>query len=269
MLGVPNGYGKFVYVHNREESNKHSFVYMGYFLNGILHGKEGRLLNGQGYKLECEFVNGIANGFGKFFYPGGNIMYEGEYREGKKTGIGRKYYASGKIMFEGQLIDSIWTGFGRKYLELSGQVSYEGACLNNVPHGFGRYYHPSNGALWYEGHFASGKFDGFGRLTDAADFDGTSTLYVGEWLQGLKHGLGAYYYDAEYVFEGRWKRDMKVEGSVTYLNEWSRQVFFTNKELNGSHFLQKNYKEKKMEEESSDEEEQEERKSEKKRKQVK
>ena len=61
----------------------------------------GRKLNGQGYKLECEFVNGTATGYGKYYYPGGNLMYEGEYKEGAKTGCGRKYYPIGKIMFEG------------------------------------------------------------------------------------------------------------------------------------------------------------------------
>jgi len=73
-------------------------------------------------------------------------------------------------------------------------------------------------ALWYEGHFKNGKFDGFGRLTDAADGDGTKLLYVGEWKDGLKHGLGTYCYDEEYIFEGKWEKDRKVEGTVTYIN---------------------------------------------------
>jgi hypothetical protein len=189
-----------------------------------MHGKDGRKLSGEGYKLECEFVNGKPNGFGKFFYPGGNIMYEGEYRDGQKTGIGMKYYPSGKKMFEGQLDDSVWNGFGRKYFEHNGKVSYEGECKNNVPHGFGRYYHPKTGAFWYEGHFLNGKFDGFGKLSNTGEKngDGKTILYVGEWEQGLKHGLGTYYYDADYIFEGRWKHDRKVEGTLTYLNERSR-----------------------------------------------
>lgn len=88
-----------------------------------------------------------------------------------------------------------------------------------MPNGFGKYYHPKNGALWYEGHFKLGKFDGFGKLTDAAA-DGTedTLLYEGEWKDGSKNGLGTYHYDEEYVFEGRWKNDRKVEGTVTYLN---------------------------------------------------
>lgn len=100
MMGVPNGYGKYVYIHKKDENHKHTFVYMGNFLNGYFHG-EGKKLNGQGFKLECEFVNGRPHGFGRCFYPGGNIMYEGEYKEGIKVGIGRKHYPSGKKMFEG------------------------------------------------------------------------------------------------------------------------------------------------------------------------
>ena len=95
---------------------------------------------------------------------------------------------------------------------------YEGECLDNVPHGFGKYFHPNNGALWYEGHFSNGKFEGFGKLTDAAEREGRRVLYVGEWKEGSKYGLGTYYYDDDYIFEGRWKDDMKIEGTVTYLN---------------------------------------------------
>ena len=117
IQGVPNGNGKFIYLHGKEDTHKFSFVYVGNFLNGHLHGS-GRKLDGQGYKLECDFVNGKAHGAkGRFYYPGGNLMYEGEYREGQKTGQGKKYYASGKLMFEGQLIDNKWTGFGKKYFE--------------------------------------------------------------------------------------------------------------------------------------------------------
>ncbi len=176
-------------------------------------------------------------------------MYEGEYREGRKTGCGKKYYASGKIMFEGQLIDSKWSGFGRKYFEHNPngtsipQIWYEGECQDNIPNGFGKYYHPRNGALWYEGHFKNGKFDGFGRLTDAAEANGDKILYVGEWNQGMKHGLGTYYYDTDYIFEGRWKNDIKVEGTVTYLNKRFKQIFFTQKDFkdeNGdAHFRQR------------------------------
>lgn len=47
----------------------------------------------------------------------------------------------------------------------------------------------------------------------------------------MKHGLGAYYYYDDYVFEGRWRFDRKVEGNVTYLNKRFKQVFFTQKDL--------------------------------------
>ena len=52
-------------------------------------------------------------------------------------------------------------------------------------------------------------------------------LYEGEWRDGLKHGLGTYHYDKDYIFEGRWHMDLKVEGIVTYLNCRLQQTFFT------------------------------------------
>lgn len=129
------------------------------------------------------------------------------------------------------MLDSKWTGFGRKYFEDNSHVSYEGECLDNVPHGFGRYFHPINGGtLWYEGHFSHGKFDGFGKLTNAGDSDFSGTLnivYVGEWKDGTKHGLGTYIYDQDFIFEGRWHSDRKIEGTVTYCKQRFRQVFFT------------------------------------------
>ncbi len=160
-------------------------------------------------------------------------MYEGMFNNGAKTGVGKKYYPSGKLMFEGFLQDSKWTGFGRKYFEhnpngtATPQIWYEGECLDNIPHGFGKYYHPKNAALWYEGHFQCGRFDGFGLQTDAADGTGLILLYEGAWRDGLKHGIGAYHYDKDYIFEGRWHMDLKVEGIVTYLNCKLKQVFFT------------------------------------------
>jgi hypothetical protein len=59
---------------------------------------------------------------------------------------------------------------------------------------------------------------------------------VGEWREGAKHGLGSYYYDDDYVFEGKWAADKKVEGTVTYCRERFRQVFFPEE---GDHFTQK------------------------------
>ncbi len=73
--------------------------------------------------------------------------------------------------------------------------------------------------MWFEGHFKNGKFDGFGKLTNAGepDFNGKlQILYVGEWRDGAKHGLGTYFYDEDFVFEGKWISDRKVEGTVTY-----------------------------------------------------
>jgi len=103
-MGVPNGYGKFVYIHAKDEKHKHTFVYMGTFLNGVAHG-QGKKLTGKGHRLECDFVNGKPHGFARGFHPGGNLMYEGEYSAGAKTGVGRKYYPNGKRMFEGQMVD--------------------------------------------------------------------------------------------------------------------------------------------------------------------
>lgn len=76
ISSLPNGYGKFIYLHAKDDSNEFSFVYVGNFLNGIFHG-QGRKLDGQGFKVECEFVNGRANGLGRQYYPGGNLIYEG------------------------------------------------------------------------------------------------------------------------------------------------------------------------------------------------
>lgn len=42
-MGVPNGYGKFVYIHAKDEAHKHTFVYMGTFLNGVAHGPGKKL----------------------------------------------------------------------------------------------------------------------------------------------------------------------------------------------------------------------------------
>ena len=34
----PTGYGKFIYLHAKDDTHQYSFVYVGNFLNGIFHG---------------------------------------------------------------------------------------------------------------------------------------------------------------------------------------------------------------------------------------
>ena len=80
-----------MYVHDTDEFNRWTFVYVGSFLNGFMHGR-GKKLNGKGYKLVCEFVNGRAHGFAKVFYKNGSLLFEGEYRNGKRQGSGKLYY---------------------------------------------------------------------------------------------------------------------------------------------------------------------------------
>ena len=48
-------------MHGKDDQHKFSFVYVGSFLNGFLHG-QGKKLDGEGYRLECEYVNGKAHG---------------------------------------------------------------------------------------------------------------------------------------------------------------------------------------------------------------
>jgi hypothetical protein len=45
IQGVPNGHGKFIYLHAKDDTNTFSFVYVGSFLNGFLHGP-GKKLDG-------------------------------------------------------------------------------------------------------------------------------------------------------------------------------------------------------------------------------
>jgi hypothetical protein len=65
-------------LHENDETNKWSFVYLGQFHKGVFHGK-GKKKTGQGYMLVCDFDKGKPHGQGKLYYPDKTLFFEGTY----------------------------------------------------------------------------------------------------------------------------------------------------------------------------------------------
>lgn len=64
-------------------------------------------------------------------------------------------------------------------------------------------------------------------------------IYDGEWLEGMRHGQGIYYYytnknynDRSHFYEGRWNQNEKAEGVYNWSPEFNAKV--VNNKLNGN-----------------------------------
>lgn len=135
----------------------------------------------------------------------------------EKTTVGPYVYSNGDAYF-GVLDANQRTGYG-VYVSKASGCSYTGMFQKNQRHGFGVLIHSElgqyaggfrkdkkhghgalifkDGCASYYGTFANGYFEGLGilcddtsaRKTTSKDCNNT-TIYIGEWLAGLRHGEG-------------------------------------------------------------------------------
>ncbi len=88
--GRPDGSGTMTY----QEGSRYD-TYEGQWGAGRFHGN-GKLVKGNGDKLEGNFRWGALHGFGIYRYANGDV-YEGEYDSGKRDGYGKFTSADGDI----------------------------------------------------------------------------------------------------------------------------------------------------------------------------
>lgn len=103
---------------------------------------------------------------------------------------------------------------------------FKGQILKGRRNGMGFVLNKSN-TLLYAGDFYRNEFSGLGLLMDAAGVKGDerSVVYVGNWENGVKSGMGRCY-DAtgKYLYRGKFSEDMLIEKTDTVStedNHWS------------------------------------------------
>lgn len=148
--------------------------------------------------------------------------YIGEKLLGKRHGKGTYYYKEG-YKYEGSWEEDNMSGFGTLWLT-EDLKWYEGEWLNNLFHGKGSLYNlytepldpntsyandfstVGNGWVKYDGQFVEGLKDGLGSL-----YFSNNDLYIGKFKRNKAEGRGAYTKADSFVVVGRWESDQLKE----------------------------------------------------------
>jgi len=209
--------------------DKHSSEYIGWWMNGHLHGHGTYTIFGNTYTGEWQFdrkcgfgtftsITGViysgewendhAHGYGRLEHPDG-LHYDGLWENGMRHGKGRLNYANGDF-YSGEWANDVPSGTGT-YSTTTG-INYCGSWKNGKSHGYGCLVTP-NGRR-YEGEFRNGQKSGEGKL----DFH-NGDFYIGQWQMDRFHGYGILHCGVEGVYEGMFVAGFKEGyGKMRYRN---------------------------------------------------
>ncbi|XP_058536272.1 radial spoke head 10 homolog B isoform X1 [Ochotona princeps] len=229
-------------------------TYHGMFSEGLMHG-QGTYIWADGLKYEGDFVknmpmnhgtytwpdgsayngevvNGRRSGFGMFRCGTWPVSYVGHWCHGKRHGKGTIYYnQEGTSWYEGDWVYNQRQGWGIRCYA-SGNI-YEGQWDNSTRHGEGRMrWLKSNEE--YVGQWERGVQNGFGTHTWFLKRIPNSQYplrneYVGQFVDGRRHGHGKLYYASGATYEGEWVCDRKHGmGRLTFKNGRVYEGLFHN-----------------------------------------
>uniref|UniRef100_A0A8C6DSV4 Radial spoke head 10 homolog B2 n=1 Tax=Moschus moschiferus TaxID=68415 RepID=A0A8C6DSV4_MOSMO len=219
-------------------------TYQGMFSEGLMHG-QGTYIWADGLKYEGDFVKNIPMNHGVFTWPDGST-YEGEVVGGMRHGFGMFKCSTQPVSYIGHWCHGKRHGKGSIYYNQEGTSWYEGDWMHNIRKGWGiRCYKSGN---IYEGQWENNMRHGEGRmrwLTTNEEYTGqwehgiqnglgTHTWflkripysqyplrneYVGEFVNGYRHGHGKFYYASGAMYEGEWASNKKHGmGRLTFKN---------------------------------------------------
>ena len=227
------------YTGDGEIEFKNGNHYKGDILKGLLHG-QGQMLFQDGTLYEGDFHFNKMNGKGTLTWPDGCI-YKGEFKDGIRHGRGNFENPLKGSFYEGDWINGKRHGKGT--LRLKDGSVYAGDFENGVKCGQGKIQYPSGN--YYEGGWSNGQKNGKGTMHWLADKqkyegewsndlpNGVGTLiwiedsgvnkvlrnrYSGNFVNGLREGLGIFYYANGSTYEGYWIQNKK-HGYAMYTNE--------------------------------------------------
>lgn len=169
-------------------------------------------------RYEGQWLDGFPHGRGVLVFDDElNVRYEGEFVRGKRHGYGEMRYASGNV-YVGQWAEDTKCGHGTILWmaeSRSGQYvaveKYDGEWKDDRPYGHGRHVWIGSSSKrreknWYEGSFENGVRHGLGVF-----FYANGARYEGEWVENVKHGRGVFYYEDGRVFAGEFRDDRPLD----------------------------------------------------------
>ncbi|XP_011513510.1 radial spoke head 10 homolog B2 isoform X3 [Homo sapiens] len=239
-------------------------TYRGMFSEGLMHG-QGTYIWADGLKYEGDFVknvpmnhgvytwpdgsmyegevvNGMRNGFGMFKCSTQPVSYIGHWCNGKRHGKGSIYYnQEGTCWYEGDWVQNIKKGWGIRCYK-SGNI-YEGQWEDNMRHGEGRMRWLTTNEE-YTGRWERGIQNGFGTHTWFLKRIRSSQYplrneYIGEFVNGYRHGRGKFYYASGAMYDGEWVSNKKhgmffcLQGRLTFKNGRVYEGAFSNDHIAG------------------------------------
>ncbi|XP_063670033.1 radial spoke head 10 homolog B isoform X8 [Pan troglodytes] len=234
-------------------------TYRGMFSEGLMHGQgtyiwadglkyEGNFVKNvpmnhgvytwpDGSMYEGEVVNGMRNGFGMFKCSTQPVSYIGHWCNGKRHGKGSIYYnQEGTCWYEGDWVQNIKKGWGVRCYK-SGNI-YEGQWEDNMRHGEGRMRWLTTNEE-YTGRWERGVQNGFGTHTWFLKRIRSSQYplrneYIGEFVNGYRHGRGKFYYASGAMYDGEWVSNKKHGmGRLTFKNGRVYEGAFSNDHIAG------------------------------------
>lgn len=232
------------------------FQYTGDLKDGQLHGN-GHLAWSNGYKIDGAFAEGIANGKGRITWPNGDTyegdivngvrhgagvltshngkaVYDGWWYRSRRHGKGSQSYTDGSV-YSGDWHHD--TRHGRGVMTYANNDAYEGDWKEDKREGSGSmgWRHSTKHFVeLYDGEWSDGKPHGRGvstyvRPLDDSPEDSTSPVsyappvasvintYRGYFVNGVRHGLGTFYYADGSAYEGDWLNGKK-NGNGLFVN---------------------------------------------------
>ncbi|KAM9305516.1 radial spoke head 10 homolog B [Gastrophryne carolinensis] len=209
-------------------------VYKGTFSEGLMHGT-GTYTWTDGLVYEGEFSRNVPMGHGVYKWPDGS-HYEGQVYKAIRHGSGMYLDKDQRVSYVGEWLMGKRHGKGTIYYDAEETSWYEGDWINNTKEGWGVQCFKSGNI--YEGQWKNNKFHGVGRmrwLTSNEEYmgqwengvqngPGTHTWflkrvpgsqyslrneYVGNFVNGERHGHGQYFYANGAMYDGEWQKNKK------------------------------------------------------------
>ena len=163
----------------------------------------------------------LRHGQGTIVYPTGSC-YVGEWHSGDKQGQWRMEWADSGQVYEGEWDKGLPTGWGTLVYGAArggGARAGEGAragappppSSGGGPGGLGSEFRDHLGQRnCYVGQFRNGVRHGVGTF-----YYSTGAHYSGDWKDNVKSGRGIFTFENGTVFEGRFENDRPVDGPLT------------------------------------------------------
>ncbi|XP_039629813.1 radial spoke head 10 homolog B isoform X4 [Polypterus senegalus] len=219
-------------------------TYQGTLAGGLMHGR-GSFTWSDGTKYEGDFVMNVPMGQGIYSWLDGSI-YDGEVKDGMRHGLGTYTGGIKPVSYIGNWVCGKRHGKGTMYYNREKTSWYQGDWVNNIKEGWGTRRYQS-GSI-YEGQWQNNVRHGEGTMKWLATHDQYSgqwdngiqhgqgthmwflvrtpdslypmrNAYVGEFVQGLRHGFGKFYYANGTLYDGEWRYNKKHgQGKFVFKN---------------------------------------------------